>query len=231
MIVTENNINDIIGKTPIITDDLTVNGQINCEKVNASQEIKSNGEITSANAVFDTLYVENKVGDVETNPTLAVGMNNVIIGREAIGALPEKNVEVDIKGTINYNGEKLEDMIDACVAAGGALPNDIHCNSITCKNVLGENDNLTVGNFVQGKTTIYGGEGIEANSVSLDLRTLTIYVNKGMHIFAPRYGEDPKDITNPLLYREIATRSDIVYDETNNFECVKEHMESIRNAG
>ena len=202
MIVTTSNIDEVLeGK------------QLNLATTNKLDVTEGNiGNLNGKNAVFDTLYVENRDGDVETSPTLGVGMNNVIIGREAYGPLPEKNVQVDIRGTINYNGERLEDMIDARVAAGGALPRDIECDTLKSKVVVGDPD-LDIGQVAQDKTTIIGQ--------NLDLRTKKIYLNKGTEIDAPRYGEDPQDINNLGLYRSIATRKDIAYDEANNFECEK----------
>ena len=61
-----------------------------------------------------------------------------------------KNVDVNVTSTLNYNGERLEDVIDAHVAAGGAIPNDIRFNSVTC-NIL-QCDANNQGDTYLGKT-------------------------------------------------------------------------------
>ena len=56
MIVTENNIRDIIGKTPIKTDSANVKGEVHCDKLTAKNADISE-KVTADDAVFKTLTI------------------------------------------------------------------------------------------------------------------------------------------------------------------------------
>ena len=130
MIVTENNIRDIIGKTPIKTDSANVKGEVHCEKLSAAHaDIEE--EIKADFADLNAIAVDKDNGPLEI-PAFQVMGGEVQMGYDdpALGA--HRDVDVNITGTLNYNGETLDNLI--AQGAGAAVihwPRDIDCDNFT----------------------------------------------------------------------------------------------------